>query len=511
MANRTKKPIVAVLPDGTVAERYESTYDCQKKGLKRDWVVRSCNGALAALDGMQPPLYRGLLWMWQEDYDRLVAEHRTKDIRYGPQKCRKKEIVRRIAFTYDWRGRDDDRLVLLFKGATEPILRSVFDYLCGDGAGMARGYELREAHDVERLWRHRYERIEIWLDGYNDRFASLADSLTLVEARLRATVPCEVDFYLIEDWLNLTDRDQRKIDGAWQAVRNGRTLFAVPDPPPPPKPKHRRRKADKKESTNETKTIEDMPKMYVRVPWFVAGFLRGRNDDRQLTEFEPYEFADHDEMMLFMSHNLRFIPEQNQSPYCYSERAFANVLHGKHPGGGKAILNRDASEWPSMNEFCAVTGKFVTDKQDSFDYLCIALPREILDGGRLHKTNGSYALPRHEAETFIAYLRNEFKREFEVFCRRDEEVCLQNGINRSDVDRMERFLANYNMPVSVTAKDREALRKMMFRLRRSRSPKPYIGHELDPFVDHISEEDRKKAGRREVRINREKKNDEKES
>ena len=238
-----------------------------------------------------------------------------------------------------------------------------------------------------------------------------------------------------------------------------------------------------------------MPKMYVRVPGYVAGFFRGRNEDRQLKEFDAYEFPDHDDLTLFMEHHLRFIPEQTQSVYCLSERAFNHILHGKQPGGGRQILNRDATEWPSIKELCALTGKFVTDKQESADYLCIAIPKEILDGGRLHRTNGSYALPKKEAERFISYLKQEFKREFEAFCEVDEMNCLENGINRSDVDRMERFFANYNMPISVDQKDRESLRKLMFRMKKRKNIQPYLRRKLDPFVNHISEDDRIKAER----------------
>ena len=485
MANRTKKPIVGINPDGTVAERYESSYACQKAGMWRTKLLESCQTGC---------LYRGLRWMWEDEYLQAVADGRVGELVFERKTRRGEPYRRSIAFTYDWRGREDDQLVFFFKGATRDILRDTFHYLCSGENGMAGGYELRVGYDVERLWRHTYERLEVWITDYNRHFATLADCLALIEARLHVLVSGHVDFYLIEDFLNLTDRDQRAIDGAWQAVRSGSQAISV---------------TQRKQRT--TTNHKNMPKMYLRVPWFVAGYMRGRNDDRQLTEFEPYEFADHDEMMLFLSHNLRFIPEQNQTPYCYSERAFSNILHGKHPGGGKVVVNRNASEWPSVGEFCAITGKFVTDKQDSVDYLCIAMPREILDGGRLHKTNGSYALPRHEAEKFVAYLRDEFKREFNAFCKKDEEVCQQNGINRSDVDRMERFLANYNMPVSVSEKDREALRKMMFRLRKRKSPKPYIGHDLDPFVEHISKEDLEKADRREKRIAKKRNSDENES
>ena len=402
-----------------------------------------------------------------------------------------RELRRRIAFCLDYRGQNDDELVFLFKGATEEILRQTFDFLCADGKGIAKGYRIASSHDVVHLRRHCYERLEIWLDDINTDFSSLQDIVTLIDSHLKTKVKGDVDFYLVDDFLNLTDRRPDAVQFAWQALHQNEPMpMAMPQ---------------SKNITNNETINEIMPKMYVRVPGYVAGFFRGRNDDYQLKEFDAYEFPDHDDLMLFLEHHLRLIPEQNQSVFCLSERAFNHILHGKQPGGGKQVLNRNPEEWPTMREICALTGKFVTDKQDSSDYLCIAIPKEILDGGRLHRTNGSYALPKKEAERFVGYLKQEFKREFEAFCEVDEMNCLENGINRSDVDRMERFFANYNMPISVDNKDRESLRKLMFRMRKRKNIQPYLRRKLDPFVTHISEDDMDKAERLETKKRRLKK------
>lgn len=492
----TKKAVVSVGADGRETGRWESMAAlCNDYGKDKRWFKASCNNG---------SLYLGQRWVWAEEYDRMADDGRTKEFCYEPPTGRRL-WRRRVAFTFDWRGPQDDELMFLFKGATRELLENAFGYLCGGSAGLAKGFEIREAHDVVRLWRHQYERLEVWLDGYNPAFASLKDTVALIDARLRATVRGEVDFYLIEDWMNLTDRDTAAADRAW------RSIDGKGEQPAQAKKPVKRGKQAKETTINNMKEGEDMPKMYVRVPGYVAGFFRGRCDDRQLTEFDAYEFPDHDDLMLFMEHHLRFIPEQNQSVYCLSERAFNHILHGKQPGGGRQILNRDPTEWPSIKELCALTGKFVTGKQESADYLCIAIPKEILDGGRLHRTNGSYALQKKEAERFISYLKQEFKREFEAFCEVDEMNCLENGINRSDVDRMERFFANYNMPISVDQKDRESLRKLMFRIRKRKNIQPYLRRKLDPFVNHISEDDRIKAERWERKKERIKKKERNES
>lgn len=453
----TKKAVVSVGADGRETGRWESTLECQRQGLARTWVWKSITTG---------SLYHGMRWVWAEDYDRLAAEGRTGELAFDLPERRRVEIRRRVVFCHDWRGRDENQLVFLFKGATRGMLRRLFTFLCGDGRGLADGFDIRETTDVVPLWRHCYRRLEVWVEGFHADFASVDDCGVLIESRLRCMDGIgEVCRCGVDEWLNLTGRVGQK----------------------------------------NNRKEKNMPKIYVRVPGYVAGFWRGRNDDRQLTEFDPYEFNDYDDLYLFLEHHLRFIPEQNQNIFCLSERAWNHILHGKAPGGGRTILNRNPSEWPKMSEICALTGKFVTDKQESADYLCIAIPQEVLDGGRLHRTNGSFALPKKEADKFIGYLKQEFKREFETFFEIDQQVCAVNGINRSDVDRMERFLANYNMPISVESKDRESLRKLMFRMRKRKNVQPYLRQPLDPFVEHISKEDMEKAERHEKKMERIKK------
>lgn len=400
----------------------------------------------------------------------------------------------RVAFSYDFRGKEDDELVFLFKGATVSLLREVFDFLCAGGKGVAQNYRITEGHDVERLWRHCYWRLEVWLEGVNERFASLRDVVMLIQARLKTLASDEVDFYLIDDWLNLTDRRPEAIDKAWRSLEPKKVKQAV-------KQKKRGKKQQTEEETNESsnnnhiKERKDMPKIYVRVPGLVAGFFRGKSRDKQLDNFDAYEFADHDDLLFFLEKQLRFIPEQNQSVFCLSERAWGHILHGKHPAGGQQIINRNPNVWPDMNEICALTGKFVTDKNESADYLCIAIPKEILDNGEFRRTNGSYCLSKKMADKFISYLRRRFKRELEAFISKDIENCERCGIRRSDVERMERFMANYNMPISIDEKERESLRKVVYRLRKEKEAMPYLEEELDNFVYHVSDEDIKKTER----------------
>lgn len=497
MPQMTKKAVVAVGRDGMLVGRWESMYElCQASGKDCRWFKVSCNTGR---------LYLGLRWMWVEDYEREHGEGTARVAVAQPQtqsegktelegiiaagRIGRRQWRRSVAFSYDLRGRDDNQLMFLFKGATASLLRRVFDPFVE--SGVMTGYSLRETHDVARLWRHQYWRLEIWPEGYDSRMAGLRDMVGLIDRRLRSMVMGEVDFYLIDDWLNLTDRRPKAVSAAWQSL-------GVQTAVPPQKSAKRRRRKDAKPADaqqDNTNKPKDMPRIYLRVPGLVAGFYRGMNRDKQPDNFEPYEFPDHDDLLYFMEKQLNFIPEQNQSVFCLSERAFNNILHGRAPGGGKQIINRRPDTWPDMKEVCALTGKFVTDKNESADYLCIGIPKEVLVDGELRRTNGSYCLSKRMADTLIAYMRRRFKRELEAFMSEDIENCIRRHVKRSDVERMDRFMTVYNMPISIDDRERESLRKIIHRIKRLKKLPPFLDEDLDEFVYHISEDDLAKTER----------------
>ena len=461
-----RKAVVAVNSDGTEKGRWTSVYElCRAEGLKKDWVRKSCNTG---------SLYHGVRYMWAEDFDQAVSGSKTEYLCYHVREWR-----RNVAFSFDFRGTADDCLMFLFKGATVSILRQVFDLFCSNN--IIKGYDIRETHDVARLWRHQYWRLEVWPIGYDSTFASLRDSIAIIDMQLRSLVKGAVDFYLIEDFLNLTDRRPEAVNEAWKSLEATA--------------KKEKTSPTTRKNKNNHQKINDMPKIYVRVPGLIAGFYRGMNRDKHPDNFEPYEFPDHDDLLYFLEKQLRFIPEQNQSMYCLSERAFNHLLHGKMPGGGRQIMNRDPKLWPDMKEICALTGKFVTDKNESADYLCIGIPKEILDGGEIRRTNGSYCLSKKMADVFIAYMRQRFKRELDAFIREDIQNCERFHIKRSDVERMDRFMAAYNMPISIDERERESLRKVIHRIKKQREKQPFLDEDLDEFVYHISEDDLKKTER----------------
>lgn len=242
--------------------------------------------------------------------------------------------------------------------------------------------------------------------------------------------------------------------------------------------------------------------IYLRVPPHVAAFYRHRDEKHPLGEFDAVEFASFTHEAITIASSLILIDDFNaQSALCYSQRAFNNILNGKPPTGGKRILKRDPKEWPSLQELCALNGRNFNDHEPAFDYLCIRIPREIVFNGQIKKTNGSYTLRFETARKLISMLRNEFYHVFADWCIQDRRSCNMIGIKRDRGEMLERFMAQYDIPVSADEHEKDSLRRMANRWfeRASILPNDRLVFNSD-FLTHVSDDELEKENRRRKRM-----------
>ena len=108
-----------------------------------------------------------------------------------------------IAWCYDWRGKKDDELVFMFKGAPADMLKDVFRFLCAGGSGCAKGYVIEYDHDPVRRQGHCYHRLMVKLMEWNEHFASPQDMMLLIEARLRKKTSGSLKPCMVQTFINL--------------------------------------------------------------------------------------------------------------------------------------------------------------------------------------------------------------------------------------------------------------------------------------------------------------------
>lgn len=208
-----------------------------------------------------------------------------------------------------------------------------------------------------------------------------------------------------------------------------------------------------------------MAKIYLRVPTYVAQFYRGRVAPQPpLTEFEPIEFSSFQSETMIMQAGLMFTNERDcEHSVCFSERMWKNILNGCSPRGGKAIINRDKTVWPTIDEINTLTAIKRTQKSDGFDYLCIAAPRQVLIGPQYHEVTTSFTLTFQRANELVRQLRDEMKRIMLYWITQELMVCNMRGVQRDPVVCIDHFFYHYQMQMGSSKTDRDSMRRMAMR------------------------------------------------
>lgn len=206
-----------------------------------------------------------------------------------------------------------------------------------------------------------------------------------------------------------------------------------------------------------------MANIYIKVPTAVAQWYRGRYK-QPLTEFQPVVFSAYQDETAIMTNDLLLVSEsQTDHTLCFSERMWKNILNGRRPQGGKALLKRDATEWPSMEEVNFLTNSTKNKKTDGYDYLCVQAPKAIMVNGIYRQVTTSFTLTAAGASELARVMRNEFIRVMlHEVC---EEIALNDkrGLRRDVMSCIDRFFYRNNMCLGTNTKDRDTMRRMATR------------------------------------------------
>ena len=206
-----------------------------------------------------------------------------------------------------------------------------------------------------------------------------------------------------------------------------------------------------------------MANIYIKVPTAVAQWYRGRLKE-PLTEFQPVVFSPYQTEAAIMEADIILVPEgQMDHTVCFSERMWKNILNGRKPQGGKALLKREPTEWPSMEEVNFLTNLSKNKKTDGYDYLCVAAPKAVRMGTSYKMVTTSFTLTAAGASELARYMKREFVRVMlHEIC---EEIALNDkrGLRREVMSCIDRFFYRNNICLGTNTKDRDTMRRMATR------------------------------------------------
>ena len=213
--------------------------------------------------------------------------------------------------------------------------------------------------------------------------------------------------------------------------------------------------------------LPSMANIYIRTSKYVAAFMRAVGDGQSLPMTTPIEFSPYTHEYVVLTNGLRIVPEQQQHrASCYSQSAWQNMLRGRLPQGGKPIILRNPADYLSYAEICTLERLTNRTKVDAYEFLCIALPKEVIVNNHVERVNKSYTLDTRAAQQLRKMMREAFIRTFLDFETRNRIFAQTNGIHRSNAEILERFFMEYDMPIAHDRKEGETLRRLIQRWRK---------------------------------------------
>lgn len=196
----------------------------------------------------------------------------------------------------------------------------------------------------------------------------------------------------------------------------------------------------------------------------VVAYYRGYDANHILQCGEPYRFAESSAGYQTLLLGLRFSSfDYQKSSGCFSHIEWRKMCGGISPIDNSKVLVRAPAQWLTAKELCFLTGKKYSDRQDCYDYLCIATPKQICIGGVMKPVIDTYSLDASAAKTLRELMISDFYRVVAIWYGENENIKHELGSNRNKVDFFGRFLTAHNIPISTSRDEESMLRKMIER------------------------------------------------
>lgn len=218
-----------------------------------------------------------------------------------------------------------------------------------------------------------------------------------------------------------------------------------------------------------------MPSIYVRIPHYVASFLRNRDEKNPIPRTEPIQIEAGDELATVMQCHLMPGLSGSVNAGCFSERQWKSMCQGKVISYRKDSFALDISR-PSRRPLSIAeilrltdqadqvlvdseTGKDMSDEAYTYEYVPFQTPRTVVINGKEMRVQSDYNLS--DTNDFVNILRRRFRRALVRFIALDREYVRSLGQNRSKMESMDRFLLRYDIRYNDAV--REQMKKLMNR------------------------------------------------
>ena len=226
-----------------------------------------------------------------------------------------------------------------------------------------------------------------------------------------------------------------------------------------------------------------MSTIYFRVPHYVASYIRNRDPNNRVALGDVLYKGNIENVMHIIKEGLFFNSDERvMKNGCFCERQWNKMLHGYNiygPSRMKILQPKLDSNVLTDAEIRMLAGIDYGKGGSDGEYLRMPIPEEVLmPDGKVHRTNKNYQLYNSAAEELRSHLTKDFKRALFDFMEREKDMAQVEGINRTVIDSLERFMACYDIRNGANNQERSALKRSYYRWRADKSINP------DDYIDH---------------------------
>lgn len=217
-----------------------------------------------------------------------------------------------------------------------------------------------------------------------------------------------------------------------------------------------------------------MSLLYIRMPHYIASYLRNRDERHTIAKGEPIRIETGDPLMRIINFSLIANINNLVSISCFSESQWRAMQKGQMLTYRKDNFALDISRSPraplTLAEIYRLCdrphlikydeeGNPLPDTEYIDEYVPFRLPSTVMRDGRETKVHSDFFLP--DPSEFIKELRMRFRMALTRFVALDREIAHSLELKRSKMEALDRFALKYD--IRTGDREREQLKKLLNR------------------------------------------------
>lgn len=226
-----------------------------------------------------------------------------------------------------------------------------------------------------------------------------------------------------------------------------------------------------------------MSNVYIRVPKYVASYLRNKSEVCPIGVGEPISIDPTSYLYMDFIHGLAVNTGNTISAnHCFCEKQWQRMMRGysierKNLRRNIRLLSDRMDQLTLTDDEVALLSGVKRPKGEvGGEYICLRIPPEVRRGDRMVSTNGHWQLSHNAASTVRSLMAEEFWRCFLSFMKRGKQYCIENRTTFVTMDYIERFMARYDIYNGPDNRMRNNLKRNLHRKgqRARNSDEEYI-------------------------------------